>query len=279
MAEDRYARIDARLLLDGLADLDGRASAFRYDDDAVALACVVHLLDLLAHRVDVELDLRDEDELSAACDAGHHGQPAGVAAHDLNEHDAAMCRSRIAQLVDGIDDRVGRRVAANRVVHAPDIVVDRARQADDWQARLLREQRAACQTAIAADDDEAFNPTLHEVFIALATAFRRLELRAASRSEERATALDEVADAAARELLDIVIEHALVAVVDAIDFYTLVKCRTDNGTCRSIHARAVAARCHYSNRFFDHGNISPIPSIPYLSQSSHRFMQQDNQIA
>ena len=260
MAEDRYARIDARLLLDGLADLDGRASTFRYDDDAVALACIVHLFNLFAHRVDVELDLRDEDELSAARDAGHHGQPAGVASHDLDEHDAAMCRSRIAKLIDGIDDRVGRRVAADRVVHAPDIVVNRARQADNRQARLLREQRAARQAAVATDDDEAM---LHQFVVSLLTAFRRLELRAASRSEERATALDEVADAAARELLDIVIEHALVAVVDAIDFYTLVKCRTDNGTCRSIHAWAVATRCHYSNRFFDHGNISPIPSIPY----------------
>ena len=189
-----------------------------------------------------------------------------------------MRRSRVAKLVDRIDDRVGRRIAANRVVHAPDIVVDRARQADDRQSRLLREQRAARQAAVAADDDEAFNPTLHEVLIALATAFRRLELRAAGRPEERAATLDEVADAAARELLDVVIEHALIAVIDAIDFYTLVKCRTDNGTRRSIHARAVAARCHYSNRFFDHGNISPIPSVPYLSQSSRWPMPQDNQM-
>ena len=278
MAEDRDARVDARLLLYGLADLDGRAGAFRHDDDAVTLACIVHCLDLFAHRVDVELDLRYEDELSAARDAGHHGQPAGVAAHDLDEHDAAMCRSRVTQLVDCIDNRVRSRIAADRVVHAPDVVVDRARQADNRQARLFREQRAARQAAVTADDDEAFDPTLHEVLKALAAAFRRLEFRAASRSEERASALDEIADAAARELLDIVIEHALIAVIDAIDFYTLVECRTDNGTRRSIHARAVAARCHYSNRFFDHGNISPIPSVPYLSQSSRWPMPQDNQM-
>ena len=156
------------------------------------------------------------------------------------------------------------------------------REAIHWSWEFLTEvvglDKNRLYPSIYVDDDEAFDPTLHEVLKALAAAFRRLEFRAASRSEERAAALDEVADAAARELLDVVIEHALIAVVDAIDFYTLVECRTDNGTRRSIHARAVAARCHYSNRFFDHGNISPIPSVPYLSQSSRWPMPQDNQM-
>ena len=254
MAEDRDARVDARLLLYGLADLDGRAGAFRHDDDAVTLACIVHCLDLFAHRVDVELDLRYEDELSAARDTRHHGQPAGVAAHDLNEHDAAMCRSRVTQLVDCIDNRVRSRIAADRVVHAPDVVVDRARQADDRDARLLREQRSAAQGAVTADDAEALDAAVRQVLVAHHAAFRRLPAFAACRAEERTTALDDITDVPGLHLKHILFQQTVIAAADAPYLDTLVQSRADDSASCRVHAWAVAAARQDCNTFQHNGS-------------------------
>ena len=258
MTEHGDARVNARLFLDDLAEAHAVACALGDHDDAVTLTGRILRLDVLAHLIEVVLDLRHEHVLRAARDAGLHGEPAGLMPHDLDDHDAAVRRRRIAQLVERVDDRIGRRVAADRVVRAPDIVVDRAGKPHDGDARLLREQRAAREAAVAADDDEALDAALLEVLIALAASLRRLELRAARRPEERAAALDDVADAAARELDNIVLEHTVIAVLDAIDLHALIERRAHDSARRRVHARAVAAGRHDGNRFFNHFYISPV---------------------
>ena len=55
----------------------------------------------------------------------------GVAAHDLHDGAALVRLHGVAQLIDALNGRVGRRVKADAVIRAGDVVVDRAGEADD----------------------------------------------------------------------------------------------------------------------------------------------------
>ena len=192
--------------------------------------------------------------------------------HDLEHDDAAMCRSRIAQLVDGVDDRVGRRIAANRIVRTPDIIVDGARQADDRHARLLGEQRRATQGAVTTDDDEAFDAAVLQILIAELATLRRLPAFAASRAEEGTTALDDVANILGLHLEHILIQQAMIAIIDAPDLDPFEQCCTHNGTRCRVHARTISTAGHHGNTFQRHVEI-PLAANTYskVSQAKPAF--------
>ena len=242
------------MLGDVRADVLRGAGAFGDDDEDVALALLVGFFHVLAHRFEVVFFLRDEDVLRAARDAGRHGEPAAAVAHDFEDDAAAMCRCRVTQLVDGVDDRVRRRVAADRVVRAPDIVVNRARETHDGETRLFRKQGRAAQRPVATDDDEALDAAVDEILVAEHAAFGLFPALAASRPEERAAALDDVADVLALHLVHVLIEQAVVTVVDAPDLDALVERRAHDSARASVHARAVAAARHDCDTF-QHGKI------------------------
>ena len=166
-----------------------------------------------------------------------------------------MCRCRIAQLVDRVHNRIARCIAADRVVHAPDIVVDRARQTDDRHARLLAEERPARERAVAADDHKPLDITLAQILERRLAALRCHERLTARRSEERAAALNQIADAPRCKLLDVIVHHAAVAVVHAVDLDPLVDRRAHHSARRRIHPRAVSARGHNRDCLFQHNNI------------------------
>jgi hypothetical protein len=60
-------------------------------------------LDVLADLVDVEGPLGDEDDVGAAGQAGVQRDPAGVAAHDLDDERPVVGLGRGVQAVDGVD--------------------------------------------------------------------------------------------------------------------------------------------------------------------------------
>jgi hypothetical protein len=132
VAEDRDPRIDGRAHLDLsgddvadaaqadvaegvlLARLGDQAGVLGpgplgHDDDAEHLAALAAALDLGADLVEVEGELGDEDDVGPAGEAALDGDPAGVAAHDLDDHDPVMGLGRRVQAVEGLgDDRDGR---------------------------------------------------------------------------------------------------------------------------------------------------------------------------
>ena len=158
-----------------------------------------------------------------------------------------MGRCRIAQLVDRVDDRIRRRVAADGVVHAPDIVVDRARQTHNGEAVLLREQLCAAQGAVTADDAEPLDTTLDEILMPEAAAFGGLPTLAACCPEEGAAALNDVAHILGLEFTQVLLEQSVIAVVDPPYLHALIECRACNRACRRIHPRAVAPTRHDCN--------------------------------
>ena len=110
---------------------------FGDDDDAEVRAPGVALLDRLRDHVDVVRDLRDQDDVGAAADARVERDPARVAPHHLDDHDAVV---RLGGRVEPVD-RVGRErhggVEPEAVGRADDVVVDRLRDADDRNAALV----------------------------------------------------------------------------------------------------------------------------------------------
>ena len=109
----------------------------------------MHCGDLL----EVVGNLRNQDDVGAAGHAAVQRNPAGVAAHHLDDHDAAMRFGRRVQPIDRVGGEADRRVEAETARRADDVVVDRLRHADERDALLVELVRDR-QRAVAADADE-----------------------------------------------------------------------------------------------------------------------------
>ena len=107
-----------------------------------------------AHTVDIIGLFRQQDDVCAACNAGVQRQPAGLVAHDLDAHYAAVAAGGGVDAVDDIGGNVHGSVETEGHVGAVDIVIDGLGQADDVQA-LLREQVCGFVGAIAAQTQQA----------------------------------------------------------------------------------------------------------------------------
>ena len=112
--------------------------ALRDDDDAELGAPGVALAQPLRDDRDVERNLRDQNRVGAAGHAGVERDPAGVAAHHLDDHDAVVRLGGGVQPIDGVGREVDGGVEAETVGGADDVVVDRLRDADDRNAALCR---------------------------------------------------------------------------------------------------------------------------------------------
>ena len=87
--------------------------------------------------------------------------PAGVAPHHLDDHDAAVGFGGRVQAIDRVGREADRGVEAEAAGRPVDVVVDRLRHADERDA-LLVELVGDGQRAVAADADERVEPHLLE---------------------------------------------------------------------------------------------------------------------
>ncbi len=122
-----------------------RGGALGDDHDREAAAALVAAAQVRAHLLDVERALGHEDRVGAARDPGVRGDPAGVAAHHLDDHHAVVRLRGGVQAVDRVGHDLHGGLEAERDVGAAEVVVDRLRHADDGDARFV--QRAAPRRA------------------------------------------------------------------------------------------------------------------------------------
>ena len=104
--------------------------------------------------VDVERLLGDEDRVGAAGDAGVRGDPAGVAAHDLQQHDSVVALGGAVQPVNGLGRDLQGGREPDRELGAAQVVVDRLRDTDDRCTPSAASGGCRCQRPLTADDDE-----------------------------------------------------------------------------------------------------------------------------
>ena len=117
------------------------------DDEDRRVVVLEAAADELADPLEVEGQLGDEDHVGAAGEAGVEGDPAGVAAHHLDDQHAVVAVGRRVQAVDRLHRDVDRGVEAEGVVGGAEVVVDRLRHADDRRRRARRagaRPRRAC---------------------------------------------------------------------------------------------------------------------------------------
>jgi hypothetical protein len=107
----------------------------------------------------VEGPLGQADAVGAGRHAGLQGDPAGVPAHDLDDHHALVGLGRGLEAVHRLRGDAHRRVEAERTVRRRDVVVDRLRDADDRQAGVRQHPRRR-QRALAADRDQRVDAEL-----------------------------------------------------------------------------------------------------------------------
>ena len=92
---------------------------------------------------------------------------------------------------------------------------------------------------------------LGEIVQTFTASLNGFELHATSGTEKSAAALDQIGDAAGGELLDLVVEHALITVVNTENLDAFEERGANDRTSCCVHAGAVAAGGHNRNRIFD----------------------------
>ena len=240
MAEHGHARIKANFLLDAGGNLHRAACALGHHDHEMREAVETRRADLF-NDLFLEIPaLRDENRRRADRKSDKQRQMTGVAAHDLHDRAALVRLHRVAQLIDALDGGVGRRVKADAVMRAGNIIVDRRGQADHGDAVFGERQRAA-ERSVAADGDDTVQSKQLAGVHGLLLSLGRHEFLAARGVEDRAAAVDDVRDALFVQTHDVAVDESVPAAPDADHLDAEMKRRAHDAADRRIHAGRVAA--------------------------------------
>src|SRR5436190_167769 len=224
-----------------LAGIERELVPLADDDDREVLAAVVPAAELAAGRLDRHPLLRDQDHVRAARDSAHHGDPADVAAHHLDDHHPVVRFRRRVQPVYRLRRDEDRGVEAERVIGRREVVVDRLRNADDREVVLLVEPRCDPERVLAADRHERvetlFPGRLQDPFDA---AVDLVGIRA-RRAEDGAALRQEARDFPWPERLEQSFDEPPPALADADDLIPAIERTPGDGADDRIQAGAVAA--------------------------------------
>ena len=125
-------------------------------DQAVAAAPFAFAADR-SHRFDRIVDLGQQDDVGGAGQTGLERDPARVAAHGLDDHDAAVALAGGLQPLDRCGHGGDRGVEAEAALAADDVVVYGLGHADDRQSALAQTVRDR-HRAVAADGHQRIEP-------------------------------------------------------------------------------------------------------------------------
>ena len=170
--------------------------------------------DVGARRLDGHRMLGNEDDVRAAGDAAHDRDPARVAAHHLDDHDAVVRLGGRMEPVDRLGSDPDGRVEAERVVGRGEVVVDRLRNADDRKLLLCEQPRGHSEGVLPADRDEgveAFAPEVLEHAIHVALLLVRVRSR---RAEDGPAPRQDPRDLTRAEGLELPLDEAAPAFAD-----------------------------------------------------------------
>ena len=207
----------------------------------------------------------DQDDVGAAGNAGIQRQPAGLVAHDLDAHHAAVAAGGGVDAVDDLGGDVHRGVETKGHVGAVNVVVDGLGQADDVQP-LLAEQVGGLVGAVAAQAEQAVQLGL------LVGLFHGLDLvdvvllndahlfeRGALGAQDGAAHRQNAGKLAGVHLAVVAVDQAVVAVEYTDDLHLVAHalvqrlgCAADGG----VQAGAVAAGSQDADTFF-HSDCLP----------------------
>ena len=127
--------------------------AFGDGDDAEAFAASGAFFDELADLVEFVGDFGDEDDVAAGGDAGVKSDPAGVSAHDFDDHDAMVAGGGGMDFIEGVGGGIDGGVEAEGDFGADQVVIDGFGDTHKGEAQF-GEGGGATHGAVAADGDD-----------------------------------------------------------------------------------------------------------------------------
>jgi hypothetical protein len=180
--------------------------------------------------------------------------PSGVAAHDLDDHDALVALGGGVQPLERLGHHLDRGGEADRHLGGLEVVVDRLGHADDLGRAALDELLAERHRAVAADHDQPAQIEPREVghaggadVVDLGAAVGQLErvrerVGAVRRAEDGAAAGQELLGPGRIEIDVLLLVQALEAVADADHFPAVGVAGVEHHRAdHRVEARAVAA--------------------------------------
>src|SRR5579859_3567594 len=111
--------------------------------------------------VDVKRAFGNQDYIGASGHAAVKGDPTGIAAHDLDDHDAVVRFGSGMNAIYGFADDVAGGVESEGVLGATEIVINRLGHADDMNSVLMQLLRNR-ESVVAADRDQSIDLVLLE---------------------------------------------------------------------------------------------------------------------
>ena len=228
---------------------------------------------MIADLVDVERALGDQDHVARRRRSRSSTRdPAGVAAHDLDDDHAVVRLGRGVQPVDRVGGDLDRGLEAEREVGRGEVVVDRLRHADDVDAVLVQLARDA-ERVLAADRDQRVEAAGLHRRLDLAQAVRRPCRRwcGTTRGSSRRGAGSRACSRRSRSMPSF-FEHSGPAVAEAEEFMAVgVDALAHDGPDDRIESGAVAAPGEHADSH-RRGRLSaarpPVPSRVRTSATS-----------
>ena len=183
----------------------------------------------------------------AAGEARVQRDPAGVAAHHLDDEHAVVRVGGGVEAVDRLGGDLDRGVEAEGEVGAAEVVVDGLRDADDLDAEV-GELGGDAEGVLAADGDQRVDAVGLEVGLDLLDPAVDLERVGARRAQDRAAAGQDAANLVEPELARVVLERALPAVAEPDELVAvLADALADGSADHRIETGAVAATGQHSD--------------------------------
>ena len=226
-------------------------------------------LDQPAHLFDVERLLGNQGHVSAGGEPAVQCDPAGVAAHHLDEHHPLVRLGRGVQPVDGLGGDGQRGVVPERHVGAVDVVVDGLRHPDHGDV-LLRQPVRGRQRALAADRDQHVDAVVVQRLLDLVQPSAQLVGMHAGGAEHRAALGQQAVVAIVVLQLDPPVFQQPAPAVPEADHRRAVAgvARAYDRANHRVQAWTVAAAGEYSDA---HG--PSLPSAPFPREQTQNHPQ------
>jgi hypothetical protein len=203
------------------------------------------LLEEVGDLVHVRFDLGDEGDVRGAGHTRAPGDPTGVAAHDLDDHDPLVAPGRGPHSIYGLGSDGYGGVVAEGSVGGREVVIYGLGTADYPHAEVVVEPVSYPQSVVAADGDEGVYPELLHVLDDLLRVALVLVGVGAGGEEDGAALLQDVADVICSELPNAVGfggEEPLPAALDARDLVAVVlDAPHSHGSDHAVRCRCVPA--------------------------------------
>src|ERR1700729_2313385 len=223
-----------------------RAGALGHHDDR-GVPRLEPVLHVIADLLDVELLLRDQDDVGAAGHSRMQRDPARVPAHHLDDQRPVVAFRRGVQPVDGLHRDVHGGVEPEGVVGRAQVVVDGLGYAHDLDA-LVVQPRGTPQGVLPTDRDQRADAQAVQVigdprYPGATAAGRGVGQRIRSRrAEDRAAERQDAADGLHVQRDGVALQRAAPAVPEPDEFVIeLLRSAADDGADDRVQPGAVTA--------------------------------------